>query len=321
MGTRNQRGGKLIDRVRHQNELRALEQAKRVTWKCLAATADEYTDWQVFELWLRAVGDAAGNVPPMVARQLEAKAPRLLDRIGPELDVALKNGGRPGTALWQHVSLWAEKNIFFRAARGGWLDAVRYYSSMSLRSMQAWSHWERVENRWRHATPKRLPSYRQWQREVSAVSRLSNPASTAQRVLESFRELSEAKWGQILSRFTDLMVFSLWLELVLDIGGPTAEIASVALAERHPGFNFSNRRQGSKDVVRDLATWAFKHELALAGKKQILAALSFHVNHHPAYPAMRRYAVHCHDVWTGECPNVLPSFVEWRQAADEYTER
>src|ERR1035438_3440227 len=47
----------------------------------------------------------------------------------------------------------------------------------------------------------------------------------------------------------------------------------------------------------------------------MLAALSFHVSHHPAYPAMRTYALHCHDVWPVECPDQLPSFEEWRQAA------
>ena len=64
---RDQRGGSLIDRVRQQTERRALEQAKRVPWKRLAEAADEYTDWQVFTLWLRAVVEAAGSIPAMIA--------------------------------------------------------------------------------------------------------------------------------------------------------------------------------------------------------------------------------------------------------------
>jgi hypothetical protein len=35
---RNQRGASLIDRVRHQTESRALEQAKRVPWKRLGCS-------------------------------------------------------------------------------------------------------------------------------------------------------------------------------------------------------------------------------------------------------------------------------------------
>src|SRR5208283_2375587 len=71
---RNQRGGSPIDRVRQQTERRALEQAKRVPWKRLAEAADEYTDWQVFTLWLRAVVEAAKCIPAMVEHELESRA-------------------------------------------------------------------------------------------------------------------------------------------------------------------------------------------------------------------------------------------------------
>lgn len=47
----NQRGARLMARVRHRDERRALQQAKRVPWKTVAATAEEYTDWEVFTLW------------------------------------------------------------------------------------------------------------------------------------------------------------------------------------------------------------------------------------------------------------------------------
>ena len=82
----------LIDRVRQQTERRALEQAKRVPWKRLAEAADEYTDWQVFTLWLRAVVEAAGSIPAMVAQEMESRTPRLLDRIRPDVEAAVKNG-------------------------------------------------------------------------------------------------------------------------------------------------------------------------------------------------------------------------------------
>jgi hypothetical protein len=316
----NQRGGKLADRVRNQTEIRALEQAKRVTWKRLAAAADEYTDWQVFGLWLRAVVDAAGSVPAMVAREMESRTPQLLARISPDLDAAAGIDGGPGAKVWQDVGLWAEINVFIAAKQARWLDAIRYFSSMSLRSMKAWSYWESIDKQWRQSTPKQFPSYTQWQCEVAAVTRLSNPDSTAQQVLASVQELSEAEWSHLLSRFTDLMAFSLWMELVLDIEGPTSVLVSTELGERHRGFSFPRGTRGSKEVVRALNGWALKHELAVAGQKQMLAALSFHVSHHPAYPAMRRYALRCHDAWPDERPRYLPSFVEWREAADAYIE-
>src|SRR5260221_11076723 len=102
---RNQRGGSLIDRVRHQTETRALEQAKRVPWKRLAAAADEYNDWQVFTLWLRAVVGAASSIPVMVAQEMESRTPQLLGRIRSGDDAAGKNGNGAGSRIVREVSL------------------------------------------------------------------------------------------------------------------------------------------------------------------------------------------------------------------------
>lgn len=95
---RDQRGGHLMDRVRQKTELRALQQAKRVTWKRLAATADEYTGWQVFRLWLRAVVEAAGSIPVTVAREVESRATQLLAHIRPDVQAAI-NGNGPGAGF------------------------------------------------------------------------------------------------------------------------------------------------------------------------------------------------------------------------------
>ena len=315
----NQPGDHLIERVRQQTELRAVQQAKRVTWKRLAAAADEYTEWQVFGLWLRAVVEAAGSIPVMVAREMESRTPQLLGRIRPDVEGSV-NGNGPGARIWQEVSLWAEMNIFFAANRAGWLDAVRYFSSMSLRSMKAWSYWEDIDSQWRTATSKKFPTYAQWKCEVAAVARLSNPDSTAQQVLDAVRGVSEAEWSMLLHGFSDLIAFSLWIELVLDIEGPTSGLVSKELAERYGGFSLTHGTKGSKEFVRSLNEWVIEHALAIADQKQMLAALSFHISHHPAYPAMRNYARHCHDVWPDERPCRLPSFEEWRQAADAYFE-
>ena len=90
MPMQRNRGGSLIDRVRQQTERRALEQARRVPWKRMAQAAEEYTDWHVFTLWLRAVVEAAGNIPAMVAREVESRTPQLLGRIRPAIEAALK---------------------------------------------------------------------------------------------------------------------------------------------------------------------------------------------------------------------------------------
>jgi hypothetical protein len=211
-------------------------------------------------------------------------------------------------------------NIFIGAKRAGWLDAVRYYSSMSLRCMKAWSHWEDIDRRWRAAPPQHFPDYAHWQCEVAAVARLSNPDSMAQQVLDSVRGVSEAEWSRLLFGFSDLMAFCLWMELVLDIEGPTSGVVSRELAERYGGFSPARVTVESKEAVCSLNEWVIEHALAIAGRRPMLAALSFHVNHHPAYHAMRSFALHCHDTWPVEYPDHRPSFEEWREAADAYFE-
>jgi len=49
--------------VRQYAEIRALDEAKRVPWRLLANAAHEYTEWQVFALWLRAVLDVCEELP------------------------------------------------------------------------------------------------------------------------------------------------------------------------------------------------------------------------------------------------------------------
>ncbi len=316
----NQRDGKLMDRVRHQTERRALAQAKRVPWKRLAAAADEYTEWQVFSLWLRAVVEAAKSIPAMVAQEIESRAPQLLCRVRSDIEAAVTNGSGAGARIWQDVSRWTEVNVFIAGKREGWLDAVRYFSSMSLREMKAWSLWEQTDEQWRIARPAKLPTYAQWQCDVAAVTRLSNADGPAQHLLDSIRSVPEAEWNRLLSDFSDLIAFSLWMELVLVMDGPDSALASKELAKRYGGFSLAGSARGSKEAVRSLNEWAIKHELGIANQDQMLAALSFHVSHHPAYYALRSYALHCNDVWPDEWSDHPPSFLEWRAAADAYFE-
>ena len=318
---RNRRDGTLVDRVRQQTERRALEQAKRVPWKRLAAVADEYTEWQVFSLWIRAVVEAAKSLPATVVQEMGGRAPQLLGHIGADADAAVTSGGALGTWVWQEISEWADANIFINAKRENWLDAVRYFSAMSLRSLKAWTHWEQANEEWRLASPEVFPTYAQWQTEVAAVTCLSNPDSSAQHLLDCSRDLPESAWNSLRSGFADLIAFSLWMELVLDMEGSNSQSASKEFAKRYCGFSLPDSAIGSKEAVLALNDWAIEHTLRIAGRERMLAALSYYVGHHPSYYALRNYALHCHDVWRGECPVHPPSFAEWREAADAYVER
>lgn len=306
------------DRVAKEAEQLALAQAERVPWKLLLEAAENYTEWQVFSLWLRAVVDAAQALPAMVIQEMDSRAPGFLDRLQPTLDAEFKSGARGGTRIWQDVSLWAEGTVFIEAKRGGWLDALRYFSSMTLRSMKAWSHWEVEDRRWRRTKPEDLPGLEHWQEQVDAVRRLSNPDGLAQQVLESIRRVPEPEWSRLCRCYSHLMAFCLWLELVLDVEGPTSNIASTELDHRYNEFIVPIQAD-AKAIIRALHKWVVAHALNADRDAGITAALSFHARHHPEYAAMLRYARHCHGLLRDH-RYAVPPFDEWRGAADVFVE-
>jgi hypothetical protein len=208
-------------------------------------------------------------------------------------------------------------NVFVEPKRAGWLDAVRYFSSLSLRSMKAWAYWESIDKQCRAAPPEQFPTYAQWQCEVAAVTQLSVGNGLAQQIVEIVESKPGVKWSNHLRSFSDLLAFSLWMELVLDVEGSTSELVADELAQRYSGFRVSNSVD-SKKAVRALHEWVLQRDLIDSNQRELLAALSFHVMRHPAYYAIRSYALRCHDVWRDEYPDHLPSFIEWREAADGY---
>src|SRR5438874_1652689 len=199
-----------VARVRNATQRRALEQAKRVPWPRLAKAAHEYTDWHVFALWARAMVETANNVPPTVQSEIERRDPGAFSALHSKVEATINRGAHPGVVAWEEVIGWAEMNVFLAAKRGGWLDALRYSSAMSLRSMKAWSHWERVNADWRVSPPGKLPTLREWEGMVASVSRLSNAECAAQRTLDAMRTMRESDWDKLLAAFAHLNAFGQW---------------------------------------------------------------------------------------------------------------
>jgi hypothetical protein len=301
------------DSVQEQSRDRALEQARRVPWPRLVNAVDQYNDWQVFGLWLRAVVDAAGSIPTLVARELETRIPGFLPPLRQDSPAPLQD--KPGHHLWNLVDSWVNTNVLLEANVGGWLDAVHYFASMSLAYMKAWAHWEQVDAEWRRDPPAEWPTYPQWQEEVAAVSCLPNPAGAPQQVLDAVRRVPAAEWQRMRSAFFELIAFSLWMELILDLEGPGSKLVADELAKRYRGFGFTSLDLPSSEAVRELNSWAVDHAIGAKDEK-VLAALSWHVQHNPGYYALRNYAVHCHDTWPYDYPSRLPSFEDWRQVTE-----
>jgi len=304
--------------IYEQFESQALEEAKLVPWRRLAAAVDQYNEWESFSLWLRALGNAAQGIPPLVKRELEARIPGFLARV--EEDLRAAPGEDPGHRMWSLVGDWVTVNILFEAKTGGWLDAVHHFAFKSLAYMKTWAHWEQVNREWRSHPPAEWPTYQQWQKDSAAVRQLpTNPGSEPQQVLDAVLSVSPAEWERFWSVFLELVAFSLWLELILDVQGPRSQLVADEIEKRYPGFSFSRPDLPGSEAVAELHAWVFQH--AITEDEQILAALSWHVDHHPAYHAMRNYAIHCHETWSDDCANLLPSFDEWRRLTENFTGR
>jgi hypothetical protein len=304
-----------IDRLRQQTEIRALDEARKVPWRILANAAEEYTEWQIFALWLRAVLDAGEALPAGAVIEIENRSRALLSRI--DFDPRI-TAHALGARAWEEVTQWTEVEVFAEAVRGEWLNAIRYFSSKSLLYIKAWSYWEEVHRQWRTNKPQHLPDYARWTNSVSAVRRLSNPAGEIQKVLDSVRSIPQPKWQQAFDAFMELTTVCLWIEILLGAGRTGADLVLRELAIRYPRFDAFSLKNSTISAVTD---WAIEHDELLAGAQQAMPALSYHLKSHPAYYARRNYAAHCRSLFVSGRFDRLPSFTEWRNSADEYFER
>ena len=308
-----------VARVRQATARLALAQAKYVPWPHLAKVADEYTEWHVFALWARAIVDAAADVPIAVRTEIERRAPGVYGFLRPRLESLIDHGERPGILVWEDMTCWFEMNVFLPAKRQGWLDAVRYFSTMSLRSMKAWSQWEYTDALWRNSSPRRFPPLQEWGRAVDSVTRLSNPNSAAQRALHVVQAISESDWRELFAGFSRLNAFSQWMTLLLD-ARDGADQVSRELLNCYPHFGFSACSAAPKKMVRRLQSWVLNNEIRGTHSTDVLPALRFHLRSHPEYSAIRRYAQFCRRIWPNDLSRALPTFAEWKRAADSYSE-
>lgn len=294
-----------------------MDEAKKVPSRLLANAANEYTEWQVFALWLRAVLDIWEELPAEVANELETRSPALLSQIESQLGTL----ERPrGSAAWEAVIAWAESNVFAEAKRERWLNAIRYFSSRSLPSVKAWSYWESMHREWQDEKPESLPTYQEWAHATLAVGRLSNPESDAQKVLDSISQMSEARLQMMSDAFAELTALCLWIETVLGTEQMGTALVARELKVRHPGFDVSII-QSSAVAISAFVQWVIANEAPFAGSQPPLSVLAYYTKSHPAYLARRNYAAHCRTAWKGVRFDHLPSFQEWKDAADEYFER
>src|SRR5215469_14255316 len=69
-------------------------EARRVPWPQLMEFVEDSLRWEEFNLWIRAVVNAANGVPPVVEQELESRIPGFLARAREELESAAEVGER-----------------------------------------------------------------------------------------------------------------------------------------------------------------------------------------------------------------------------------
>ena len=309
-----------VARIRSATWRRAKEQAKRIPWPSLAKAADQYTEWQVFALWVRATADGSHSIPAEVQFEIERRAPAAFRTLQAKVKSAITLRARPGTVVWEEVICWAEMNVFLAAKRGRWLDPLRYFSAMSLHSMKAWSCWEQVEVEWRSSPPRQLPTLPEWRRMVASVTRFSNAESAAQHAFDVMRDFRKSDWDTLLTNFIHLTAFCQWVELMMDAQKTVSHPLSRELFNRHPGFSLPRCGMAPKEAARCLQNWVLKYEFPAARPARVLAALRFWLRHHAEYAAVRNYAAFCRMAWVDTPQKRFPTFEEWKNAADSYSE-
>ena len=280
----------------------------------LANAAEEYTEWQVFALWVRALLDACEGLPAEVAAEVATRSPDLFSRIA--------------SAVRQRRTIPRKRCVGNRHRLGG-IERVCQGQAGTMAECNPLLFFqiafvdegmvtlEEMHREWGEKRPETLPTYEVWVSAASAVCRLSNPESDAQNVLDSIRLVPEDKWKRMLDAFAELTTLCVWIEILLGAGQIGAELVSEELALRYPRFDTcSSPEPTSSDIL--LREWVLAHEPPFANAQQFLFALSYQTKRHPAYYARRSYAAHCRSLWSGGNFDRLPSFADWRSTADAY---
>jgi hypothetical protein len=301
----------------HRQLRRAVaEQQRSVSLRRLKQAIEQYNEWVVFQLWLRAVVDGARSIPPVVEQELESRLPGFLQRFAPEIQAALQQD-RPGGALWNLVGAWTNSNVFLQPRSERWMEGLIFYASRNMVYIKAWALWDRVNLEWKTNPPPRWPDYREWQYAVAGLNELSNPEGERQRVLSTMDSIPALQWERLLSTLREMTIFAVWMELMLDLEGSQSKPVSEELVKQYPGFGLSQNELSPAEAAREFLTWAV--DQIGASDEDVISALNWHIQNGPDIDFMENYASDCHAIWSKDNPTPFPDFQQWRKEAEDYT--
>jgi hypothetical protein len=266
----------------------ALREAQLVPWPKLMQFVDKSLRWEPFLLWIRAVVNAAEEIPPVVEEELERRVPGLSARFGAQPGSERKNEPL-GEALWNYVSNWVLANVLLEPKIEGWPNALIFFASRTMTYMKVWAHWERMNQLWKTSKPAEWPSYECWQRDAAAVTSLPNQGEP-QYILDAVNSVPPSEWERMLTQYRSLIIFGVWLELMLDLEGTQSHVVARAFAAGYPGFAFTSGDLPSRDALHELLTWGLG-SVVRPPSEEVVSALTWHVEMNPEYHAIREYAI------------------------------
>jgi hypothetical protein len=276
----------------------ASRQVMRVPWNRFRQAHDEYVRWEAFALWVRAIVDVDGCVPPSVVAVLKKRCADFIEQAAhlhpPEL-VALR------------LHEWIHNHVFTYAKQEGWLDALHFYGVRDPRCEAAWAHWEPCTQEWKRNRLRVYPAFETWWR--AAQDR------------ELFQEVSADRVLDVVETYVDWMAFVQWLRPLLGSDVKPASQVVRELRRRCPDFLTVSLDEGpNRQDWRSLTSYIEERFFPEVKKEGWLDYVREKACHHPRNVRALAYG----ERWMNDCsvnPALLyPRFSRWRYAADNFCE-
>lgn len=278
----------------------ARSQLMSVPWARFRAAYEKYVRWHSFALWVRAIVEAAGEVPSWLEVILKRRCPgfaKETDRSSRERTMAFR------------LLPWIHGRAFAIAKAEGWLDALVFYGFRDSRSQGSWAHWEYCMTEWGLRVPKRFPTFAEWWR--SALN--WNLCGDVTCVIVA----------KTVEKYIDFEALVYWLRPLLQ--APNVHLPRHVARELRGGcpglleFLNANPFLSARDQSRGwrrLIEWGNDHVLARARQDGALECVLRQARFHPLHVRLAEYTA-IHGKSQGEKPGLpYPSLQQWRRHAE-----
>lgn len=309
---------KLTSPVQRQAEERVAEAARRVPWRILLETRNQYLEWQEFYYWARSIIESEGAIPEWLAGKLNEMCPGFLAAEKAKPARVAKDAESSAIRLGE----WIDGQIFAFAERGGWLPAVTFYAVREPRYQRASVCWSESVRKWRTSKPHQYPSLDEWRLDAARCDESAHLLPEIRKQRECFRLVDSTRLAEAVLRYIDWEAFAYWSRPALERESAVEAVAR-ELDLRCPGFREFNASERTRDgeLPKDcqrLMFWIRDQFFQEAKAKGWFDAITLSAAIHPRAIRTKEYADHCHDLWNEDPPAPYPSFESWRRDADCY---